>query len=387
MTVPDFKREFLRAEGCYANCAYMGPVPLRAVEAGHEAIRREAAPSKITAEHFFSHVAAIRQEFAYIVGAAHPDSIAVFPAVSYGLATVARNLGRRSGNIVLVENEMPTNYYVWRHLELTGGYKLRVVSRPADVRDRADKWSQSIIDVIDRETVLVSLSTVHWIDGTTSRLDKISKKARSVGAQFIVDGTQSLGVALFPMDEIRPDAVLCAGYKWLLGPYSLSLGYFGERYRDGVPLEHHWLARKRSEDFANLTKYEDQFRAGAIRFDAGESSNFILAPMLLASLGLINEIGVARIAGYVGELTKVLREAAEAYGWSVSDRTQSAPHYFTVPVKEVGREASELLARLKRRSITLSVRGENVRVTPHICNDMADMRIVVEALSEYRVAA
>jgi hypothetical protein len=45
------------------------------------------------------------------------------------------------------------------------------------------------------------------------------------------------------MDEIRPDAVICAGYKWLLGPYSLSLGYFGAQYEGGVPIEHHWLSR------------------------------------------------------------------------------------------------------------------------------------------------
>jgi hypothetical protein len=65
--------------------------------AGREAISREAAPYKITAEHFFSHFTAIREQFAHIVSATHPDSIALFPAVSYGLATNAKNIGNSPG--------------------------------------------------------------------------------------------------------------------------------------------------------------------------------------------------------------------------------------------------------------------------------------------------
>jgi selenocysteine lyase/cysteine desulfurase len=168
------------------------------------------------------------------------------------------------------------------------------------------------------------------------------------------------------MDEIRPDAVICAGYKWLLGPYSLSLGYFGAQYEGGVLIEHHWLSRIHSDDFANLTNYQSEFRPGMVRYDSGESSNFILAPMLLASLQLINEIGVSRIALHIGALTDLIREAAHVHGWTVLHRSQSASHYVTIPVMDVARNANELLTRLEYNNIYVSVRGRNVRITPHI---------------------
>lgn len=92
----DYKQEFMLDGACYSNCAYMGPVPQRAILAGREGISREAAPYKLRTEHFFSRLNAIREQFAHIVGATLPDSIALFPAVSYGMATIAKNIGKQS---------------------------------------------------------------------------------------------------------------------------------------------------------------------------------------------------------------------------------------------------------------------------------------------------
>jgi hypothetical protein len=97
MTIQDYKQEFMLDSACYLNCAYMEPVSRPAILAGREAIIREAAPYKITAEHFFSHLTAIGEQFAYIVSATRPDSIALFPAVSYGMATIAKNIGNSPG--------------------------------------------------------------------------------------------------------------------------------------------------------------------------------------------------------------------------------------------------------------------------------------------------
>lgn len=77
--IPDYKQEFTLDGACYLNCAYMRPVPQRAILAGREGISREAAPYKLRTEHFFSHLNAIREQFAHIVGATRPDSIAFAP--------------------------------------------------------------------------------------------------------------------------------------------------------------------------------------------------------------------------------------------------------------------------------------------------------------------
>jgi hypothetical protein len=81
MTIQDYKQELMLDGACYINCAYMGPVRQRAILARREGINREAAPYKITAEHFFSYLTAIREQLAHSVSATRPDSIALFSAV------------------------------------------------------------------------------------------------------------------------------------------------------------------------------------------------------------------------------------------------------------------------------------------------------------------
>ena len=63
------------------------------------------------------------------------------------------------------------------------------------------------------------MGMVHWADGTIFDLEKIRKKTKEVGALLIVDGTQSVGAMPFDVNKIKPDALVCAAYKWLMGPY------------------------------------------------------------------------------------------------------------------------------------------------------------------------
>jgi len=124
---------------------------------------------------------------------------------------------------------------------------------------------------------------VHWTDGTRFDLVAIGRAARRVGAAFVVDGTQSVGALPFDVREIQPDALVCAGYKWLLGPYAMGAAYFGPRYDAGDPIEENWITRRGSDDFQRLVAYQDEYAPGAIRYDVGERSNFILLPMFIAA--------------------------------------------------------------------------------------------------------
>ena len=51
------------------------------------------------------------------------------------------------------------------------------------------------------------------------------------------------------------DALICAAYKWLMGPYSTALSYIHEDFNQGVPLEESWMTRPNSERFDRLTNY------------------------------------------------------------------------------------------------------------------------------------
>jgi selenocysteine lyase/cysteine desulfurase len=64
---------------------------------------------------------------------------------------------------------------------------------------------------------------VHWSDGSRFDPAEIGARARAVGAALIIDGTQSVGALPFDVRALFPDALICAGYKWLMGPYGIGL--------------------------------------------------------------------------------------------------------------------------------------------------------------------
>jgi selenocysteine lyase/cysteine desulfurase len=111
-----------------------------------------------------------------------------------------------------------------------------------------------------------------------------------------------------PIDVIenKIDALVCASYKWLLGPYSIGLAYYSEAFNSGKPIEDSWLNKSNADDFTKLTAYTDSYRPGAARYSMGESSNFMLIPMLNKALDEILEWQPAGGQAYSTELIQPL---------------------------------------------------------------------------------
>jgi selenocysteine lyase/cysteine desulfurase len=364
----------------YLNCAYMAPLPVTSQQRGVEGIQRRALPTGITAPDFYRDSDELRRRFARVIGADDPRRVALQPAVSYGIAAAARNLAcERGQNIVVAAEQFPSNVYAWRRLAVERGAKVRTVASPVPAPPRAQAWTQAIIDAIDGSTCIVALPQLHWTDGTRFDLVAIGRRAREVGAAFVIDGTQSIGALDLDLAAVQPDAVVCAAYKWLLGPYSYSFAWYGPRFDGGVPLEETWIARAESQNFQGLVDYRDEYQPGAARYDVGERSNFVLVPMALASLELVLEWGPALIQRYVDALfSDAVAEAAEL-GYTVEPREGRAAHIFGLRVP-AGMDLGGLNEALKARGVFASLRGSALRVSPHLYNDERDVAALLEAL-------
>jgi selenocysteine lyase/cysteine desulfurase len=367
----------------YLNCAYMGPLPRVAQEAGVAAVMRKADPgSRIVAADFFGESSEARRLFAAVIHADDDSRIAIIPAVSYGIATAARNTPLAAGqNIVVCAEQFPSNVYTWRKAAKRSGAELRVVAAPDRAKRRGAEWNARVLGAIDAGTAIVSLPHVHWTDGTRFDLAAIGRRARGVGAAFIIDGTQSVGALPIDVREIQPDALVCAGYKWLLGPYAIGAAYFGPRYDDGEPLEETWIARRGSEDFQRLVDYQDDYAPGAVRYDVGERSNFILLPMFIAALRLVLEMTPERIQQYCRRLTAGPIERARALGFLVEDEESRGAHLFGLRTPP-GLDLQRLHQTLQTRRVFASLRGSALRVSPNVYNDEADLDALVEVLKD-----
>ncbi|CAN5744222.1 aminotransferase class V-fold PLP-dependent enzyme [soil metagenome] len=367
----------LPPESHYLDCAYMSPLS-KAVEAAEvQGVTRKSNPINLPPETFFAESERARALFACLVNAT-ADRVAIIPAVSYGVATVAKNLRVRPGqNIVVPSEQFPSNVYAWRKFAEHGA-ELRTVAPPAGV-NRGELWNEHLLAAIDADTALVAVEHAHWTDGTRFDLAALGARAREVGALFVVDATQSVGALPFDVAAWQPDALLVAGYKTLMGPYGLGFAYYGPRFDDGVPLEDNWLTRHGSEDFSRLVDYQDRYAPGAVRFDMGERSNPILLPMVNAALEQLLERRPERVQAYCRALVQDTLNELRDYGYRLEAETHSARHLFGLRLPPTV-ELSAVKERLHAARVIVSVRSDAVRVAPNVYNDEADMKALRDAL-------
>jgi selenocysteine lyase/cysteine desulfurase len=350
----------------YLNCAYTSPLLKSARAKGEKALAAKSAPWGIKPAHFFENLETVRDLFADLIGT-QGGNIAIIPAVSYGIALAARNLPLSAGEeIVVIEDQFPSNIYSWQRLAREKGGAVHMVKRPPD-----HNWTEAVIPAIGAKTAIVALPNCHWTDGTRLDLVRIAKRCRQSGAALVIDGTQSLGALPFSIEAIKPDFLVTTAHKWLLGPYSFGFCYIDPKWHNGTPLEENWLNRAGSEDFSRLVDYRDEYQPGAHRFDVGEASNFSLAPIAAAGLRQILAWDVEKIAETLKAKTDRIAEAVKTLGFQVAPKTVRVPHM--IGLTHPQGIPQELPAELAKAQVYASIRGQSIRVAPHLYNSTADL--------------
>jgi selenocysteine lyase/cysteine desulfurase len=368
----------------YISCATMSPNLKSVEQAGFEGIMRKSKPHLITQETFFETTEPVKKLFAQLINCSDPERIALIPSTSYGMAIVARNLGfkpnlRAGQEILMVHEEFPSDVYAWEGVCMENGLITKTISPPQSLENRGKIWNETLINSINANTCMVVISPTHWADGTRFDLEAIGRQCRLYGALFVVDGTQSTGALPIDIQQFKPDALINVGYKWLLGPYSSGVAYFGEYFDTGSPIERNWINRIGSENFRNLVNYQDHYRPKADRYNVGERSNFILNPMMAAALTQLLDWGVENIQNYCKNLLKEPLKMLQEKGFWVEDEAFRSNHLVGLRLP-AGADITKIQNEAKQRNVILSFRGEAIRISPNVYNDQNDMDAMVYGL-------
>ena len=365
----------------YLNTAAQSPL-FKAVEAaGIEGVLQKSHPYKITTPDYFEPVVALKKLFAQLIAADDYNRIALIPSVSYGLSSVANNITLQPDeDILIVEEQFPSNVYPWMEVAQKAEAEIKTISPPDTKTGRGELWNKQILDSIDERTKLVACGHIHWADGTIFDLRSIRQKTYEVGAWLAVDATQSLGALPFDVQQLKPDALIAAGYKSLMGPYSIGMAYYGSALSDGNPIEQNWINRFESENFSNLINYNEHYQPGALRYEVGEHSNFILVPMMLEAIKKLNEWKPENIQQYLIDLVEKPISILRKSGFIIEETKYRASNLFGIRLAE-HHQMNELKAKLLESNIIVSYRGDAIRVSPNIYNDSNDLNKLVQALT------
>ena len=358
----------------YLNCAYMGPQLKSVSDAGVTGLNRKEQPWEVLPGDFFDICEEARALFAQIIGAS-PENIAITNAASYGITTAAMNIPVQKGSRMLMfEEQFPSNVYAWRKLAAEKGAHLEIIER----REGSDDLTPLILDALGSGAALLSLPHCHWTDGALIDMEAVGERCVQLGVPLVIDGTQSIGALPFDVKKVKPAFLTAATYKWLLGPYTLAFMYVDDAYLDGIPVEENWVNRANSQDFASLVNYRDEYRPGARRYDMGERSNFISLPMASKAMRQILEWSVTGIAETTRSLTALAAKLALQHGLDVPKPEFRSPHI--IGIRFPDGVPPSLKPELARQNIHVSVRGNAVRISPHVYNSEVDVHRLFDVM-------
>ncbi|GAB5388613.1 MAG: aminotransferase class V-fold PLP-dependent enzyme [Alphaproteobacteria bacterium] len=362
----------------YFNTAFMSPLLKAAASAGRQAMEMKMHPWLCSSDDFFTQVGRPRRLFASVINA-DADDIAIIPAASYGIAVAARNLPVAKGQVILVlRDQFPSNVYSWQRLAEETGATIETVEPPTD-----GDWSAAMLARIEElgdRLAITACQHCHWTDGALIDLRAVSDATHAAGAALVVDLTQSIAAIPFDVEEIKPDFMVAAGYKWMLGPYGYGFMYVAPKWQEGVPLEENWINRAGSEDFSQLVNYQHDYQPGARRYDMGERAQFQLAPVVVAALEQLLDWEVPRIAASLKQMTDRIADHAQALGLGVRPAHLRSPHMIGLTFPDG--LPRDLPARLAESEIHVSARGNAMRISPHLHISEMDMARLLDGLKK-----
>jgi selenocysteine lyase/cysteine desulfurase len=331
-------------EGTYLNTASYGLPPARAWTALQGALEDWRA-GRTSWEHWNDTADVARASFARIVGAP-VERVAVGATVSGLVGLVAASIP--DGARVLAPDVEFTSLLFPFMVQAGRGVEVRTV--PAD----------RLAEAIDADTDVVAFSAVQMSTGEVADLDAVTAAAHHHGALTLVDASQACG--WLPLDATRFDAVVCAGFKWLVAQRgSAFLAVAPDLLERITPHSAGWYA---AEDV------EKSFAGPPLRL-ANSARRLDTAPVWFSwvaaapALAMIEEIGVQAIHAHdVGLANAFL----EGLGEPPSDSA--------IVFSDLGGGGDRLAAA----DVMAAVIGGRLRTAWHLYNTPADVDRALEAV-------
>ncbi|WP_179346547.1 aminotransferase class V-fold PLP-dependent enzyme [Winogradskyella ursingii] len=379
MPLTNLKNQFNFPEDVvYLNTASFSPAFTSVETAGVKAVKAKSRPDFISASNLFEPVKELKTLFAEIIDCDNYNRVVTIPSVSYGLATVANNIElKQDDEILIIDEQFPSNVYIWKRLANQYNAKIITVKEPENKSD----WNRHILDAISDRTALVAMGHIHWANGILFDLKKIREKTKQHNSLLIIDGSQSIGALPFSIKDIEPDALICAGYKWLFGPYGCAYAYYGAYFDNGQPIEENWANRLESQDFSKLTDYQSEYQPLAGRYAMGQSGSFIYVQMQIAALKEISRINPQELQDYCHDISADALVKLSKLGFHSDAPKDRAKHMFGIKIPE-NLNLEKLKQNLKDANIHVSFRGRYIRISCHVFNTKLHFERLVEAISK-----
>jgi selenocysteine lyase/cysteine desulfurase len=321
-----------------------------------------------------------RAGIAALLGA-HPEEIALVQCTKHGEQIVLDGLPslREGGNVVT--NDLHFSGSLHNLIGLRrAGLDVRIV-RSRDWRTDLD----AMADAIDDATALVSVTLVSNVNGHIEPIREIAELAHARGAWVYADIIQAAGIVPLDMAAMGIDFAAGNGYKWLFGPHGTGFLYV-RRELQGTALQDRLFPGHVGYNYPPWTDTPDAGEPDFIytppddaqRYQPGHLA-YLCYAALHEGLGFIDATGVERARQHSVALNQRLLAGLDEVRYECI-----SPHVDRSPIIAFrGPEGDGMLQALQGSNVVVSYSsGGQVRVSPAIYNDEADIDALIEVLQQ-----
>ena len=250
-----------------------------------------------------------REKVATFIGA-HVDEVIFTKSATESINAIAYSLGnstpgskfhiKAGDRIVVSEMEHHANLIPWQELARRTGAELLWFK----VTEEGRLDLSNIDELITSRTKVVALTHQSNVLGTINPLDEITKKAREVGALFVLDACQSVPHYRVDVKTLNVDFLAFSGHK-MLGPTGVGILWGKKELLDEMPP---FLTG--GSMIETVTMESATYLDAPKRFEAGVP-NMAQAVGLGAAVDYLNKVGLDAIHAHEVALTQKALEGLQ----------------------------------------------------------------------------
>ncbi|MDQ3000609.1 MAG: aminotransferase class V-fold PLP-dependent enzyme [Fibrobacterota bacterium] len=289
---------------------------------------------------------------------AHAGEFALVHHTAEGMNFISHGLSLDAGDeILLLENEYPSNVYPWEHWR-EKGILVRFMPMPA----RPEDVPAAFAAAAGPRTRVASLSAVHWCTGMPLPLEAIGRLCAERGIIWVVDGSQGVGLMDIDVKAAGIHYMAFSAWKWLLGPLGLGVLYISREHleslrpifkgTESVPHDNEYLP------------YKHGWKPSADRFaiSTGSMTEWVYFD---ASLAYLADIGFDQVRDRIRFLAKRLSDGLRSSGFQIVSDAWGRESGI-VAASRPGLDPALAVKALKARNIIAAERLGRIRLAPHV---------------------
>ncbi len=341
----------------YLNHAAVAPWPRRAARAVSAFAEQNTTLGARDYPQWLTVERSLRQRLKRLLNAPSSGDVALVKNTSEALSFVAFGLDwKRGDRIVISDEEFPSNRVVWEALRPLG---VEVVQ----VSLKGDDPEGDLLAACGPRVRLMAISAVQYASGLRLDLARLGEGCEQRDVLLCIDAIQQLGALPFDVQHNRCAFAMADGHKWMLGPEGLGVFYCRSDLRDQLKLhEYGWHMLEHAGDY-DRTDWEPA--RSARRFECG-SPNLLGAMALEASLSLLEEVGMERVAAELDERIEWLCQGlGDLDGVDILSPTTRDRRAGILTFRLQGWDNAALFERLKAEQVVCALRGGGIRFSPH----------------------